>query len=209
MGFEGAKMNIKMTPEMVAEQLGRTGLCICPGFLSQKALCETRADLDAIQSAGGFYRAGTGKGVRKKVNDLVRRDEIHWLDRVLGNPVQSGLWEKLDSLKQALNRTLYLGLADFEGHYAVYPEGGFYRRHLDCFRKDDARKVSLVLYLNQDWKPSHGGQLRIYSSSDSRDGSHVDVDPVGGTMVCFMSRESEHEVRLNYRPRFSFTGWFK
>jgi SM-20-related protein len=193
-----------MTHEMIAERLERTGLCICPDFISQQSLRETRADFDAIQKSGAFCRAGVGQG-DKQVHDLVRRDETHWLDRAAGNAVQSALFKKLDSLKVAFNHTLYLGLDVLEGHYAAYPDGGFYGRHLDCFHQDDTRVVSLVLYLNQDWKPGDGGQLRIYN----KDESHVDVVPVGGTMVCFMSRESEHEVLSCHGPRFSFAGWFK
>ncbi len=118
------------------------------------------------------------------------------------------LWRRFDLLKAAFNRTLFLGLTDFEGHYAAYPEGGFYERHKDGFRRDSARVVSFVLYLNRDWKPADGGRLRVYTKGQSGGESHVDVDPIGGTMVCFLSGESEHEVLLNHRPRFSLTGWF-
>ena len=127
---------------MIAERLQRTGHCICTDFISQQSLLETRADFDALQEAGEFYRAGIGHGVNKQVQDLVRGDEIHWLDRVGANSVQSALWEKLDSLKLALNKKLYLGLGVLDGHYATYPNGGFYGRHLDCFKDNSARVVS-------------------------------------------------------------------
>lgn len=194
-----------MTSEMIAERLQRTGFCICPDFLSQQALRETRVDFDSIQNAGEFYRAGIGQGKHKQVHDLVRRDEIHWLDRNATNPIQSVLWEKFDSLRLAFNHTLFLGLGALEGHYATYPDGGFYGKHLDCFQNDNTRIVSLVLYLNQNWNPSNGGQLRLYH----KDGSHRDIVPEGGAMVCFMSRESVHEVLPCHSPRYSFAGWFK
>ena len=37
-------------------------------------------------------------------------------------------------MKQRLNRALFLGLFEFEGHFALYPEGAFYRTHYDSFR---------------------------------------------------------------------------
>jgi SM-20-related protein len=194
-----------MTPEVIADRLGRFGLCICPGFLFPESLRETRADLTAIHAAGEFHRAGIGQGTQNQIREQVRSDKIHWLARATANPVQTVLWGKLDSLQLALNRSLYLGLKDFEGHYAIYPVGGFYRRHLDSFRHDGARTVSCILYLNQDWQKADGGELRIYE----KDGSHVSVDPVGGTMVCFLSHESEHEVMPSLRTRSSFVGWFK
>lgn len=193
-----------MTARHIAERLGKTGYCVCPGFLSADSLRDTRGDLDRIKRAGHFHRAGVGQGRHLQSQNSVRRDEIFWLDRGLDNPIQELLWQKMDLLKRAFNRTLFLGLLNFEGHYAAYPEGGFYKRHRDCFRDDSDRMVSLVLYLNRDWKSHDGGRLRIFSEH-----SHTDVDPVGGTMVCFMSRESEHEVLLSHEKRFSFTGWFK
>lgn len=187
----------------IAEQLGKTGLCVWPNFLSPESLLKIRVDLKRIQKAQGFRRAGTGQGKGNEVRELVRRDEVHWIERAVLTKAQSILWSKIDQLKQAFNRTLYLGLSEFKGHYAVYPAGGFYKRHLDCFQQDDARVVSLVLYLNPNWKLRDGGQLRIYGAT-----SHVDVQPIGGTLVCFMSRESEHEVLLSHGTRLSFTGWF-
>lgn len=187
-----------------AEQLGKSDLCVWPNFLSSESLLEIRTDLETIQSDQGFQRAGTAQGKSKEVRDLIRRDEVHWLERATANPTQTKLWVLLDSLKQAFNRTLYLGLLEFEGHYAAYPAGGFYKRHLDSFQKDNARVISLVLYLNHNWEPQNGGMLRIYQGN-----SHTDIQPVGGTLVCFLSQESEHEVLLNHVKRMSFTGWFK
>jgi SM-20-related protein len=187
----------------IAEELGKSGLCVCPNYLSHEALRETRNDMDLIYSAGGFRRAGVGHG--SQVRDQVRSDEIHWLERDGSNtPAQISLWNDFDLLQTAFNRTLYLGLKSFEGHYASYAKGGFYERHLDSFAQENSRTVSVVIYLNQDWQSQDGGQLRVYGEN-----SHTDISPVGGTMVCFMSQESQHEVLLSSAHRMSFTGWFK
>ena len=166
-----------------------------------------RADLELIREANAFHRAGTGKA--KEVRELVRRDEVYWLERDSATQAQGLLWSELDSLKQAFNRGLFLGLIDFEGHYAAYPAGGFYKRHLDCFQRGNSRMVSIVLYLNQDWQPRDGGRLRVYGPSGRPSDEYVDIDPEGGTLVCFLSRESEHEVLPSHAARMSFTGWFK
>ncbi len=193
-----------MQPEEIARQLEATGSCICPGFLETALTAELRDELDRLHGAGRFLRAGTGQGVGLEVRDQIRRDEIHWLNFEDATPVQQRLWARLGALKDAFNRTLYLGLSEFEGHYAAYPRGGFYKRHRDSFQTDDARVVSLILYLNRDWQPADGGQLRIYESD-----SHVDIEPRGGTLVVFLSRELEHEVLLSQAARYSFSGWFK
>ncbi len=193
-----------MTSKTIAELLGETGLCVCPDFLSAKSLRETADDLAELRSSGKFHQAGVGRGPSHSGAPQVRNDDTFWLNREVKNHIQELLWRRLDCLKRAFNRSLFLGITDFEGHYSAYPEGGFYGRHKDCFRGDSGRVVSIVLYLNRHWKSSDGGRLRVYEGE-----RHTDVDPVGGTMVCFMSGESEHEVLLSHSPRFSLSGWFK
>src|SRR5689334_11212442 len=121
-----------MTSKAIAEQLGRTGLCVCPGFLSAKSLVKTADDFDEIRAGANFRRAGIGSGPNHSDEGLVRNDATYWLDRQNSNRPQDLLWRKLDLLKSAFNRSLFLGLSEFSGHYAAYPVGGFYGRHKDC-----------------------------------------------------------------------------
>jgi SM-20-related protein len=195
-----------MTPEMIAAQLGQTGLCICPDYLSPSFLQALRADWASLRAAGQMQRAGVGQGDQREIKDRVRSDQIHWLERTTSQPAQTLLWKKLDLLQQGFNRGLFLGLDGFDGHYAIYSPGGFYRRHLDRDSgSENGRIVSLILYLNENWQKTDGGELRIHA----KDGSHRDVAPRGGALVCFLSEESEHEVLPSTRDRVSFTGWFK
>jgi SM-20-related protein len=108
----------------------------------------------------------------------------------------------------AINRELYLGLFDWEGHLAVYPEGAFYRRHLDRFQHDGRRTVSTVLYLNEHWQPGDGGELRVWSGPDA-DSAFVDVAPLSGRLVIFLSGEVYHGVQPSSFERISVTGWFR
>jgi SM-20-related protein len=188
----------------LAKELGATGRCICPGFLTPALSLAVRADLDVAQAAGAFARAGTGQGLGHHVRDLVRSDEVYWPDTTALTSVQQSLWAQVNALKQAFNESLYLGLQSFEGHYAAYAQGGFYRRHRDSFQADDARMVSLILYLNPGWVAADGGRLRLHEKAGP-----TDVDPLAGTLVCFLSREMEHEVLASHATRYSFTGWFK
>jgi SM-20-related protein len=193
-----------MPYESIARELGRTGLSIVPHFLLPLALGATQADLRSTYSTGVFHRARTGHGAQTAVHEEIRSDEIHWLERASSEPSQVSLWKQLDRLKQAFNRSLFLGLNEFEGHYAVYPTGGYYRRHLDSFSGGGSRVVSLILYLNSEWKSVDGGQLRVYD----KDGTYREITPVGGTLVCFLSQVSEHQVMPSLRRRESFSGWY-
>jgi SM-20-related protein len=60
------------------------------------------------------------------------------------------------------------------------------------------------MYLNVDWKPGDGGELRIY-----HDRFDQDITPTDGKIVFFNSSEFEHEVLLTNKTRLSITGWLK
>src|SRR5690606_21004433 len=131
-----------------------------------------------------------------------RGDYIHWLDKNTAPQEILVYFNRVDQLMSYLNRALFLSLKDYEIHMTVYPVGAYYKRHLDQFRKDDHRKLSIICYLNEDWQESDGGQLRIYLP----DGS-IDVLPLAGRLVCFRSDQLEHEVLPAKRERKSLTGW--
>ncbi|MGE3725886.1 MAG: 2OG-Fe(II) oxygenase [Candidatus Sericytochromatia bacterium] len=175
-----------------------------PQFLGAAFIQSIVLDLNALKQSGAFKRAGTGQGNAREIRHAVRRDEVFWLEEVVANLVQQQLWAQINGLKQAFNRVLYLGLREFEGHYASYPKGGFYKKHTDSFQRDPARVVSLIIYLNEAWQAKDGGLLRIYAH-----GQTTDIAPIAGTLVCFLSHELEHEVLLSHKRRLSFSGWFK
>lgn len=166
-------------------------------------LLRARQDCRLSQSRDDFQAAGVGQGLDRQVQTDVRNDSTLWWDRAAGTQLQQQLWSRLDDLQLAFNRNLFLGLDHFEGHYSIYPKGGFYLRHLDAGTVDSLRQVTVVIYLNEDWPVGARGQLRMHS------GNHFqDISPQGGTLVCFLSQESEHEVLICEAERLSFTGWF-
>lgn len=99
-----------------------------------------------------------------------------------------------------------MGIVRKEFHYAVYPKGTFYKRHLDTFQNDNRRKLSIVCYLNEaDWPKENGGELTIYTTDQA-----VDILPLPGRVVLFESQVLEHEVkRVQASKRLSITGWLK
>ncbi|MCU0383837.1 MAG: 2OG-Fe(II) oxygenase [Cyclobacteriaceae bacterium] len=149
-----------------------------------------------------FKKAGIGKQANAQINEAIRGDLISWIDPLTALPSTHVYLSRLQDLIQFLNRALFLSLKDAEVHQTVYPVGSYYKRHLDQFKKDDARKLSVILYLNKNWKEENGGQLRIYTDDQS-----VDVLPMAGRLVCFRSDALEHEVLPATRERLSITGW--
>ena len=117
--------------------------------------------------------------------------------------------ERLEEVRAGLNRNLFLGLMDFEGHFAVYPEGGFYKAHLDRHRGSLERVVTVILYLNADWQPGDGGELKIWTQPGDKEGAFELVEPRMGTLVCFLAGDHWHEVLPAMKTRASITGWFR
>jgi SM-20-related protein len=169
--------------------------------LCQALICEATAHA----AAGALHKAGVGRGAIHQVNAAVRCDEIKWLTGQTA--AQKGYLLQMAALQVALNRALFLGLFDYEGHFALYPAGGFYKKHTDSFRGAANRLVSTVLYLNPDWQADWGGALVIDSKDPQQ--APVVITPEMGKLVIFMSEEMPHEVLPTLHPRVSVAGWFR
>ncbi len=109
-----------------------------------------------------FKKAGIGKLQDKQINEAIRGDYIQWIDRSTATPPIQTYLSRLNELISFVNQNLFLSLKDYEVHLTIYPPGSYYKRHLDQFKKDDHRRLSVICYLNEDWKEEEGGQLRIY-----------------------------------------------
>lgn len=173
-------------------------------FLPQALTMELAEECRARAAAGQLNPAGIGRGDQQQVQEGIRGDRIDWLESGQSAAGDSYL-ALMESLRQALNRELFLGLEELESHFALYPPGAYYQRHLDRFRDDDSRTVSVIVYLNEEWQPDDGGELRLYLPG----GRVHDVLPLGGSLACFLSADMLHEVLPARRERLSLTGWFR
>lgn len=171
-----------------------------------EALCQQLLeDLQQLRAQSLLTPAGIGRGQEYQQDTKIRGDYTHWLDG--STPAQAAYLTIMRELKDTLNRELFLGLFEYECHYALYPAGAFYQRHLDSFRGRSNRKVTTVLYLNPDWQPADAGAMRIYHPDTGL--PLLDVPPKSGTLVCFLSEELPHEVLPTQAERASIAGWFR
>lgn len=157
------------------------------------------------------YRlAHIGRNHSARLEQSVRSDKILWLDDA-SNPAVNEYLQALESVRQQVNQRCFLGLFDYECHFARFEAGDFYKTHLDAFADDQNprgnRKLSSVFYLNQHWRPEDGGELVIYAPNTGEE--IVRVLPELGTLVLFWSEEFPHEVLPARRARQSLTGWFR
>jgi SM-20-related protein len=190
----------------VAEGLSDVGYAVTPQFIHEDMASALRSEVQVLIETGGLHPGTIGQGRDNQRQATIRGDVIQWIDGEAASSAVETCLSQLDALRIALNRDLFLGLLDFESHLTAYPAGSRYERHLDQFRNDDRRRVSCILYLNENWVEADGGQLRLYLDSGS---PHRDVLPSGGTLVSFLSSEIEHAVLPARRTRYSLTGWFR
>jgi SM-20-related protein len=182
---------------------------IVDDFFTKDEVLALRRSLLAKYEEDRFKKSAIGNLANEQVVDAVRGDFILWLDEENAGPAEQRYFDKVNDLIQYLNRTCYMGINEKEFHYALYPAGTFYKRHLDTFQNDSRRKLSMVYYLNdEDWKPEYGGELTIYLNEDGKE-TALDIYPVQGRMVVFESQILEHEVKPVKQERLSITGWLK
>jgi SM-20-related protein len=188
--------------DSIADDLAEHGYALADQFLSQSEV-DAILKLDHFRNGiDHFKKAGIGKSNDLQINEAIRGDYIHWIDKTSAPGPAKIYLERLNDLIGFLNQSLFLSLKDYEVHMTIYPTGSYYKRHLDQFKKDDHRKLSVICYLNREWKEEHGGQLRMYLPDGTRD-----ILPTAGRLVCFRSDQIEHEVLPATRERLSLTGW--
>jgi SM-20-related protein len=180
------------------------GISVRDQFLAPSQI---RALLDCARlrrARGDFDAARIGSGRSLQRREDIRGDSTCWITPPLW-PAEQILLEQLEQLRLELNREAGLGLFELELHYARYPPGAGYARHVDQPQGRAQRRVSLVLYLNEDWTPAVGGELRIFDAADG----HRDIEPLAGRLVCFLTPGREHAVLPTQRDRLSISGWFR
>lgn len=195
--------------EKVIDDLMAQQYSIVEDFFTPGEVQALRASLIAKYEEDQFKKSAIGNNANEKVIGAIRGDFILWLDADTANGAESRFFDRLNDFKDYLNRTCFMGINEMEFHYAVYPPGTFYKRHLDTFQNDSRRKLSMVCYLNdEDWKPEYGGELTIYATDNGAE-KPINVYPVQGRMVVFESQVLEHEVKPVQKERLSITGWLK
>ena len=193
-----------MTPASHAaltHSLQTHGWAIVENFLPPQIVQVARAEILRLRTAGRMQPAAVGK--TRHHESAVRGDFTYWLADATNtahsddhspntDTAQTQVLAALKELKQLLNRELFLGLRDVEAHYALYPPGAGYLRHLDSFRDNfhdslpgslpdrqhdrqldrgsntGTRAVSLVTYFNSEWQPQDGGELVLHLHNGPR-----------------------------------------
>lgn len=190
-------MSSTIVPTALIEHFYQHGWALQTDFLP--AELNQALLLDLQQQA--LQQAGVGRQQAHLLNNEIRRDKTAWLNGE-SKPQQCYLALMAD-LQQHFNQRCFLGLFDFECHYAHYTKGDFYQKHLDAFKGRSNRVLTTVTYLNT---VQSGGELALFSEQDQL---ITTILPKAGSLLIFESERFPHQVLPAVDDRFSIAGWFR
>jgi SM-20-related protein len=193
--------------QKLIDDIANNGYAICADFLPADIIEALAKQTQIMFDDGIMQPAKTGQH-SNKVNANIRGDSTFWLHEDDNNANIQAYFKQMQLLKTALNRQLLVNVQSLESHLAYYPAGSRYTKHLDQFNLGAGvqnRQLSSVLYLNTNWQVQDGGELRLYLNEHE----YLDISPIGGTLVLFLSNQFWHEVLPAKAHRISLAGWFK
>ncbi len=176
------------------------GYYVWDDFLSAQEVSELK---ECIPENWKKARIGRNEEVTRESS--IRSDKIQWLTPSMGTPVANYL-SKMEQIRLEANRHFFLGLFEYEAHFAKYEKGDFYQKHLDCFQGNENRRLTTVFYMNDEWSEEDAGELVVY---DLDDNPLMTLPPKSGRLFVFLSEQFPHEVLPTNTERFSIAGWFR
>ena len=184
----------------IIDALSHQGYFVWDDFLTHEEVVALR---DCIPENWKKARIGRNDEVTRELS--IRSDKIQWVHRDMGEPTSQFL-DKMEQIRLAANQAFFLGLFEYEAHFAKYEKGDFYKKHLDCFKGNENRRLTTVFYMNDEWSEEDAGELVIY---DLQDNHIATIPPKSGRLFVFLSEQFPHEVLPTNTERFSIADWFR
>eukprot|EP00644_Phytophthora_capsici_P014856 jgi/Phyca11/536829/estExt2_fgenesh1_pg.C_PHYCAscaffold_650002 len=191
------------------------GFVVKEGFLGRQNALAVRDALTQLAENERFHDAKIGVGDNLRNDRAVRGDKIHWIQTPSDLNVASEnvspailyLRRQVESLVYGLKKVSpELNLRNVVStQFAVFPgDGARFVKHFDTYsnaQRDErdmtkdglVRLVTCVYYLNDQWEPEDGGQLRVHlTNSKILPSCQYDVPPKLDTLMVFRSLDVEH-----------------
>ncbi|KAJ3307906.1 Egl nine 3 [Blyttiomyces sp. JEL0837] len=217
--------NQQLDSSVIINHLATVGYCYFDNFLGVDLLeglqqaCKDMVESDQVRPAA------MGQGISRQVDRTYRGDltTVIMNAEMQSSPSQyphfASFKRKLDGIVDSLDQGLDLTLTNdkgFDKSCGLYSKGvqiGFYNKHgaryvkhRDCSPAIPDRRITMILYLNEEWTKENGGELRLYPTNNM-ELSSIDIAPLSNRLLIFCS-ELEHEVLPSYSDRYALTMWF-
>lgn len=183
------------------DELAEKDIVIVDNFITEDLYQTIMTFFAAMEESERLKMAGVGTSLDYKIQKEVRGDLIYWLDPEKDYQL-APFFTLIDLLREKLGMYCFISLAGYEFHLAKYPIGSKYERHIDQFNNRSNRQITVLIYLNKDWKKGNGGELKVYKE----EGDYL-VEPIAKRLLMFKSDIVEHEVLPTNVPRYSLSGW--
>lgn len=203
---------------LVARDLLANHFAVFDGFVGSDEARVLRDELKQLYSDGRMVDGEIGStqnDAKGSVRHEFRTDKVVWLEgsEQFVGPMLKRHILRMDIFSQRLSILLeaiapeesWTGNGRSKIMCTVYPgSGARYVAHYDN-PNSNGRKVTTILYLNEGWKESDGGVLRVQAN-----GKSADVAPLFDRLLVFWSdKRCPHEVLPATGPdRFAVTIWF-
>lgn len=204
---------------------------VLDGFVPRATALAARTQTLALVASGVLTAYVNPKDVGR---DTTARTDLRTFltgdSPVVASGALRSLVDALDALRAELATGLRLTGERHEYQLAYYDSrGARYAKHRDAFPNDGTRplrgqvgrRVTATLYMN-DHQPGDGGELRMYpycappaadvvaegGAAVDAGAQFVDVAPVAGRCVLFLSGAMDHEVLPSRAERAAIAAWF-
>ena len=186
--------------DTLLDDIAEQGYSVIENALPQELIADLEKQCET--QAGQFQLAKIGRHQDLQQVSTIRSDKTKWFDGT--TTAEQAYLAIMEEVRVAINQSFFLGLFDYECHFAIYQQGDFYKKHLDAFKGKSNRVFTTVCYLNT---PQVGGELVIYPEKGKTPLAHI--PPKAGTLICFESERFPHEVLPAESARYSIAGWFR
>jgi len=183
------------------DELAEKDIVIVDDFITEELYQKMMEFFSEIEESERLKKAGIGTSSDFQIQKEVRGDLIYWLDPERDKEM-SPFFELMAELREKLGMYCFISLSGSEFHLAKYPTGSKYERHIDQFNNRSNRQITVLIYLNKNWKKGNGGELKVYKEQES-----YLVEPIAKRLLLFKSDVIEHEVLPTEVPRYSLSGW--
>ncbi|KAF8068329.1 EGLN3 [Scenedesmus sp. PABB004] len=203
------RLQAALTPS-VCEALAARGHTVVDGVLGAPAAAALEAELRGLHARGLMHANHTHLVDARGGTSLLAKAAIMEAELSLDAAVRRAapLLAQLDGDRTlATMLSLLLPALRLESHAIKLQHneggGGCFPMHFDSDDGLDGRRVTAILYLNANWRPEHGGQLRLYPFP----APPLDVEPLADRLVLFSSTRMLHRVLPSAAPRSCLTVW--
>ena len=201
----------------IARQLHDSNHCVVDGMLGESRCAALQREVCALRQAGRLKASrlagGRSGAMTSYTHSAVRGDLVSWFN---GEEAEQGALPSyllrvdtlIDQLKPRLQQLQGI-TGRSNAMVACYPGGGArYVRHCDnscdagSGNRCNGRRLTAILYLNCDWQPGDGGELRLFEPfAPPGRPPLADVQPLADRVVLFFADyRVPHEARLTADP---------